>query len=241
MNWLKPFFFWQMFCLALLSVLVGCTNEQQALDTAPDFVGFISQIAPESGSSQVGQIIIESQANKVVEQLSLSIGPNTALFQHKTDKTNPAEFEDLTQQQWAHVWLPSEPAGEAGDILTPLQITVFEPEDRGAAFGRIGTLAGNVNIGPLSPVAREGVTDPTPMPEVYTSRALVIYEEDGQTEVKKVSFEPDGTYEVILFEGTYVVDIARSGIDSAAELPKTIQIAGGQRSQLDVDIDTGIR
>ena len=37
----------------------------------------------------------------------------------------------------------------------------------------------------------------------------------------------------------YVVDIGRSGIDSAAELPKTAQIDGG-RVILDIDIDTGI-
>jgi hypothetical protein len=82
--------------------------------------------------------------------------------------------------------------------------------------------------------------EPTPLPEVYTSRTIVIYEEDGQTEVKRAQVRPDGTYELILLNDRYVVDIGRSGIDSAAELPKTVQIDGG-RVILDIDIDTGIR
>jgi hypothetical protein len=43
-----------------------------------------------------------------------------------------------------------------------------------------------------------------------------------------------------LLNGRYVVDIGRSGIDSAADLPKTVQINGG-RVTLDIDLDTGIR
>jgi hypothetical protein len=79
------------------------------------------------------------------------------------------------------------------------------------------------------------------MPEVYTSRSIVIYEEDGQTEVKRVPLKPDGTYKIFLLPGDYVVDIGRSGIDSAAGLPQTVHINARQVTQLDIDIDTGIR
>jgi hypothetical protein len=36
-------------------------------------------------------------------------------------------------------------------------------------------------------------------------------------------------------------NIGRSGIDSAADLPKTVHINAREVTQLDIDIDTGIR
>ena len=104
-----------------------------------------------------------------------------------------------------------------------------------------GTLAGHVTIGPLVPVSREGVPDPTPAPEVYAARKIVIYAEDGQTEITRVEIDAEGDYEVALPVGTYVVDINHLGIDQAIDLPTTIQILSGQLTLLDIDIDTGIR
>lgn len=76
--------------------------------------------------------------------------------------------------------------------------------------------------------------------ETLYEPAIVIYEEDGQTAVKRVQVRPDGTYELILLNGRYVVDIGRSGIDSTADLPVTVQVNGGQIT-FDIDIDTSIR
>ena len=70
---------------------------------------------------------------------------------------------------------------------------------------------------------------------------ILIFAEDGQTEISQVSIQPDGTYRVELPVGTYVVDINRLGIDRAAGLPQTVQIVSQQVTRLDLDIDTGIR
>ena len=225
----------------LLIILTGCAASNKPTNTAPDFVGFISQLIPGENDDQPDQIVVESQGDKVVQKLRITITPDTALFHHTAGKTNPTNFENLPQRQWVHLWLADQPLGDEENSLTATQITLFDPEDRDAIFGEIGTLTGNVTIGPLSPVAREGVTEPTPMPEVYTSRSIVIYEEDGQTEVKRVPFKPDGTYKIFLLPGDYVVDIGRSGIDSAADLPKSVHINARQVTQLDIAIDTGIR
>ena len=104
-----------------------------------------------------------------------------------------------------------------------------------------GTLRGLVTIGPLVPVQREGVPDPTPAPEVYEARKVVIYESDGKTEVTRADINAQGEYEVILPVGSYVVDINRIGIDSASGLPAEIVIREGEVTILDIDIDTGIR
>lgn len=107
--------------------------------------------------------------------------------------------------------------------------------------GETGVLQGHVTIGPLVPVVREGEPEPTPGPEVYASRQIVIYASDGQTEVARVQIDGKGNYRVELAVGTYVVDINHAGIDMAKELPKTVEIESGQVTRLDVDIDTGIR
>ena len=104
-----------------------------------------------------------------------------------------------------------------------------------------GTLTGQVTIGPLVPVMREGEIPPTPAPEVYAARQIVIYKTNGTTEVARAEINPQGVYEVELAVGTYVVDINHSGIDSAAGLPATVEIREGDTTVLNVDIDTGIR
>ena len=104
-----------------------------------------------------------------------------------------------------------------------------------------GTLRGHVTIGPLVPVVREGEPDPTPAPEVYEARKIVVDESDGVTEVTRVDINAQGEYEVSLPVGAYVVDINRIGIDSASELPAEIVIREGEVTILDIDIDTGIR
>jgi hypothetical protein len=105
----------------------------------------------------------------------------------------------------------------------------------------MGTLAGHVTIGPLVPVSRKGVPDPTPAPEVYAERKIVIYAQDGQTEITRVDIDAEGDYEVTLPVGTYVVDINHLGVDQGIDLPKTVEIPSRQVTRLDIEIDTGIR
>ena len=104
-----------------------------------------------------------------------------------------------------------------------------------------GTLRGHVTIGPLVPVLREGEPEPTPAPEVYAARQIVIYESDGKSVVARVEINPQGNYEASLPVGVYIVDINRIGIDSASGLPQEVEIKEGEITILDVDIDTGIR
>lgn len=91
------------------------------------------------------------------------------------------------------------------------------------------------------PIVREGEAEPTPAPEVYVGREIVIFAEDGQTEVTRAKIDPTGNYYVTLPVGTYVVDINHLGIDQGLDLPKTVEIASKQATRLDVEIDTGIR
>ena len=107
--------------------------------------------------------------------------------------------------------------------------------------GETGTLEGHVTVGPLVPVVRPGEPEPTPGPEVYASRKIVVYAQDGQREVARIQIDPHGDYRVTLAPGTYVVDINHAGIDRGIGLPQTVEIASNQVTRLDVEIDTGIR
>lgn len=104
-----------------------------------------------------------------------------------------------------------------------------------------GWLSGHVNIGPLAPVVQEGVPEPSPAPEVYAARQVVVFSADGRQEVLRTGIDPTGSYRVELPVGTYIVDINHSGIDIAKGLPAKVEIATGQETRLDIDIDTGIR
>ncbi len=144
------------------------------------------------------------------------------------------------------------PCGQGGAMspkgrnacITCLVVLIFAASILGACASsspETGTLEGHVTIGPLVPVVREGEAEPTPAPEVYAAREVVVFEEDGRTEFARVKIDATGNYRVELPAGTYVVDINHLGIDTAAGLPQEIEITGQAVTRLDIDIDTGIR
>ena len=106
-------------------------------------------------------------------------------------------------------------------------------------------LQGAVTIGPISPVEGPGENPPVPA-EVFDSRYLIIYDESGKRLVREVYFTQigrgaTGYYTAQIAPGTYVVDINRTGMDTAANLPVTITVSADETVTIDVDIDTGIR
>lgn len=104
-----------------------------------------------------------------------------------------------------------------------------------------GTLAGQVTIGPLVPAMRVGEPAPTPAPEVYAAREIVVYKQNGKTEAARLAIDATGWYQGKLPVGSYLVDINHLGVDSAAGLPQQVIITTGAVYRLDIDIDTGIR
>ncbi|HEY71590.1 MAG TPA: carboxypeptidase-like regulatory domain-containing protein [Anaerolineae bacterium] len=104
-----------------------------------------------------------------------------------------------------------------------------------------GILEGHVTIGPLAPVVREGQAEPTPAPEVYAGREIVVYERDGRTEFIRLKIDANGNYRTELPVGTYVIDINHLGLDMAEDLPQEIEITQQGSFRLDIAIDTGIR
>ena len=104
-----------------------------------------------------------------------------------------------------------------------------------------GILEGQVNIGPLQPAMQIGEEAPTPAPEVYSAREIVVYKKNGVTEFTRLEIGATGGYQGELSVGIYVIDVNRLGIDSADNLPLEITIIANKTTTLNIDIDTGIR
>lgn len=103
----------------------------------------------------------------------------------------------------------------------------------------MGTLAGQVNIGPNCPVEQAG-NPCTPFPQAYTSRQVMIYKADGTTLMTTQNFDTKGNYNITLPVGTYVVK-SRTGINLTAQTVGTVTVQNGQTATLNFNIDTGIR
>ena len=103
-----------------------------------------------------------------------------------------------------------------------------------------GTLEGQVTIGPLQPVQREGEVTVVP-PEVYAARKVMVYDTSGKNLIKQVDIDGKGHYQVELQPGTYTITLKPSGIDRSGEVPRQIEIKSGETVTINIDIDTGIR
>ncbi len=109
------------------------------------------------------------------------------------------------------------------------------------AAPKTGWLEGQVTIGPLVPVMREGESPPTPAPEVFEVREIVVFKPNGTSEVMRIPLNDVGLFRGELPVGIYMVDINHLGIDFADGYPKEVEIHEGEITWLEVDIDTGIR
>lgn len=111
----------------------------------------------------------------------------------------------------------------------------------GCARNDTGVLEGQVTIGPMVPVEQEGQPQPTPRPEDFAAREVVVLNGNGVGEVARVSIDASGHYRIMLLPGLYQVDINHAGTDRAEGFPRSVTIAAGETTTLDIDIDTGIR
>ena len=103
-----------------------------------------------------------------------------------------------------------------------------------------GAVAGSVTLGPTCPI--DAIGRPcVASKESYASRKIIVYLEDGKTEIKQADIDSKGLYRVELNSGTYVIDINHAGIDRSSDVPRKVAIEAGRTALLDIKIDTGIR
>lgn len=105
-----------------------------------------------------------------------------------------------------------------------------------------GTLTGHVDIGPLQPVERVGVPQPTPSPAMYAAWRIVVLSQDGKREIARGEIDSSGHYQIKLPDGKYLVTAKPvNGEGLGGQQGHPVEILTGKTIQLDISIDTGIR
>jgi len=103
-----------------------------------------------------------------------------------------------------------------------------------------GRLAGMVTIGPNCPGPT--TTNPcTTPPEAYALRKILVYNEAKSELLHTVDINSQGAFAVDLAAGRYTVDLRGNGIDSTADLPKTVEVQANAVTTITVNVDTGMR
>jgi hypothetical protein len=104
-----------------------------------------------------------------------------------------------------------------------------------------GRISGVVTIGPNCPgPQRDDHPCPTP-PSAYAQRKILIYNETKSSLLFTVDIDSQGSYLIDLVPAKYTVDLKQNGVDKTSELPKVIDVTANSITQLNVNIDTGIR
>lgn len=112
-----------------------------------------------------------------------------------------------------------------------------------------GLLQGKVTIGPLCPVEPCNVP-PELLAGVYKARKIIVYDKATKSKVDEVRLDKDGFYSLSLKAGEYIVDVSdaegnalpldeRRPMGNA--IPAEAEVKIGAITNLDFDIDTGIR
>ena len=107
----------------------------------------------------------------------------------------------------------------------------------------IGYLEGTISIGPICPV--ETIPpDPACLPTAATYKAyqVSVFTSDGKTRVAQLNPSLDGSFNVELPAGNYLVALenALNNI-GGSNLPVEISITSQDKTLLNINIDTGIR
>lgn len=99
-----------------------------------------------------------------------------------------------------------------------------------------GTLEGNVNIGPLCPVEPCNYQGPNP----YTSRQIIL-KSQGRADIA-IQLKADGSFSAQVPAGTYSLNLSDCGFMGCHwTLPKIVKVEANGKTQVNLDIDTGIR
>jgi hypothetical protein len=85
--------------------LVGQIGPDDAVTPpAPDFIGWVTQIEPVGRNQVVGRILVESQTDKVVRKIWVTINAETEIYRGASEEGNMVDFAAAELKQQAHVW-----------------------------------------------------------------------------------------------------------------------------------------
>jgi hypothetical protein len=107
----------------LMTVSPGCASTAKPMETEADLIGFITEIRPNGERDVLGQINVESHADKIVSKYIITITDETLIFQQDGNDLRRTAFKTLENKQWVKIWftgpvLESFPVqGTAGQVV----------------------------------------------------------------------------------------------------------------------------
>jgi hypothetical protein len=81
----------------------------------------------------------------------------------------------------------------------------------------------------------------TVTPETYAEYPLVVFAQDGKTQVTTFTADKGGRYRVALPPGSYVLDVKDRVRKHLRAKPQPFRVVSNQAVTLNMDMDTGIR
>jgi hypothetical protein len=90
--------------VALMAVSPGCASTAKPMETEADLIGFITETRPNGEGDILGQINVESHADKIVSKYIITITDETLIFQQDGDDLRRTAFKTLENKQWVKIW-----------------------------------------------------------------------------------------------------------------------------------------
>ncbi len=90
--------------MGLMVAAVDCTSTPKVLETEADFTGFITEIHPIGEKGTLGQILVESHADKLVDKYMVTIKDETLIFEQDGEELRQIAFEVLETKQRVQIW-----------------------------------------------------------------------------------------------------------------------------------------
>jgi hypothetical protein len=88
----------------LMTVCLSCVSTAKPMETEADFIGFITEVRPNGESGVLGQISVESHADKVVSKYVITIKDETLIFRQNGNNLRRVAFNTLGNKQWVKIW-----------------------------------------------------------------------------------------------------------------------------------------
>lgn len=109
--------------------------------------------------------------------------------------------------------------------------------------GETGLLEGRVSIGPICPSATiPPAQECLPTAETYKAYPVTVWTSDGRWKIGQLAPDLDGMYSLELLPGQYLLVLEKSkSTIGGSNLPLKVTVVEGQSSNINIDIDTGIR
>ena len=90
--------------MGLMVVAVDCASSPEALETEADFTGWVLEVQPIGKGDTLGQILVESQVEKVIDRYRITIKDETLIFEQDGENRRQVAFKALETKQQVQIW-----------------------------------------------------------------------------------------------------------------------------------------